>query len=48
MRELTEISGREATHVHALTEKTVEDTRAMKLLTLMAVLYLPASLTAVR
>ena len=48
MRELTEISGREAVQIHALTEKTVEDTRAMKLLTLMAVLYLPASFTAVR
>ncbi|KAF8458674.1 hypothetical protein BGX38DRAFT_1152590 [Terfezia claveryi] len=46
MRELTQISGREAVHIHALTEKTVEDTRAMKLLTLMALLYLPASFTA--
>lgn len=39
---------RQADQVHTLTVKTVEDTMAMKLLTLIAVVYLPASFTAVR
>ena len=39
---------RQADKVHTLTEKTVEDTMAMKILTMIAVVYLPASFTAVR
>lgn len=39
---------RQADQVHTLTEKTGEDTMAMKILTVIAVVYLPASFAAVR
>ena len=38
---------KQSDQIHTLTKKTVEDTMAMKILTVIAVVYLPASFTAV-
>ncbi|KAF8461217.1 hypothetical protein BDZ91DRAFT_380258 [Kalaharituber pfeilii] len=46
MKELARLANIETAQVHNLTEKTVKDTKAMKVLTFMAVIYLPASFTA--
>ena len=48
MTALTKSSVAGAEQVQILTQKTLDDTSAMKVLSLMALLYVPANFTSVR